>query len=81
MKNKETLKKIAKRVAIVGGLCVLADTCYSMGKGQILNSFLEYDVDAKDVYKLLENYNDPNLIKRMRVKFIKFIAKPTEFES
>lgn len=81
MKNEKTLRKIAKGAAIGVGLYVLGETAYTMGKGRMLNILLEGDIDAKEMYKLLENAKDLNLSERMRVNLIKFMAEPIKRES
>lgn len=68
--NKKTLTKIMKGSAIIGGVYLLSDFCYQIGKGRMLGFLAK---NYEDVSELMSTFDDPDM-QSWRPKVVKIAA-------
>lgn len=71
--TKKVLTTSMKGLAIVGGLYLLSDVCYQIGKGCMLGWFVK---NFEDADKLMKEFDDPDM-QSWRPRLVKFAADLT----
>ena len=72
-----SIKKTLKTAAICGGIYLLMDLSYQIGKGRILGILKEDDVTVDEVMDLIEEgcADDKSIVRMFRFTVIREIAK------